>query len=124
MFKRVRLEVRLADLITSGLISLDQPNSTGTREKEALYQVIDTLMLKYRAGWPRLAHLSAPYARDSGTTTTSSCGSKAKSIVQCTLLYGAEAWTLYRQQVKMLYAFVMRCLCSIMHGQSGKQGNT
>ena len=32
--------------------------------------------MKYRGGWPRLVHLSADYARDSGTTTMSPCGLK------------------------------------------------
>ena len=35
-------------------------------------------------------------------------------IVLSTLLYGAEAWTVYRQQVKKLHAFMMRHLRSIM----------
>ena len=77
---------------------LYQPNSTRTREEdimvdgnklnwnsptsEALYQVMDALMLKYRGGWPRLAHLSADYARDSGTTTMCPRGSKARSTAQ------------------------------------------
>ena len=36
--------------------------------------------MKYRGGWPRLVHLSADHARDSGTTTTCSCGLKARYI--------------------------------------------
>ena len=35
-------------------------------------------------------------------------------IVLSTLLYGAEAWTVYRRQVKKLDAFMMRHLRSIM----------
>ena len=49
---------------------------------EALYQVMDALTMEYRGRWPRLVHLSANYARDSGTTTMSPCGLKARSIVQ------------------------------------------
>ena len=37
-----------------------------------------------------------------------------RAIVQSTLLYGAEAWTVYRRQVKRLHAFMMRHLRSIM----------
>ena len=79
---------------------LYQPNSTTTRKVditvdetswtllwnsptyEALYQVIDALTMKYRGGWPRLVHLSADYARDSGTTTMRPCGLKARYTVQ------------------------------------------
>jgi len=37
-----------------------------------------------------------------------------RAVVLSTLLYGAEAWTVYRRHVKKLHAFVMRHLCSIM----------
>ena len=37
-----------------------------------------------------------------------------RAIVLSTLLYGAEAWTVYRQQVKKLHAFMMRHMRSIM----------
>ena len=37
-----------------------------------------------------------------------------RAIVLSTLLYGAEAWTVYRRQVKKLQAFMMRHLRSIM----------
>ena len=49
---------------------------------EALYQVKDALTMKYRGGWPRLVHLSANYARNSGTTTMCPCGLKARYTVQ------------------------------------------
>ena len=81
--------------------TLYQPNSTRTREEdimvdrnklhsvlensptsEAAYQVMDALAMKYRGGWPRLMHLSADYARDSGTTTMCPCGLKARYTVQ------------------------------------------
>ena len=68
--------------------------------------------MKYRRGYPRLVHLSADYVRDSGTTTMCPC--RLMAIVLSTLLYGAEAWTEYRRQVKMLHAFMVRHLRSIM----------
>ncbi|KAK2160696.1 hypothetical protein NP493_1627g00006 [Ridgeia piscesae] len=37
-----------------------------------------------------------------------------RAIVLSTLLYGAEAWTVYRRQVKTLHAFMMRHLRSII----------
>ena len=37
-----------------------------------------------------------------------------RAIVLSILLYGAEAWTVYRRQVKKLHAFMMRHLPSIM----------
>ena len=37
-----------------------------------------------------------------------------RAIVLSTLLYGAEAWAVYRRQVKKLHAFMMRHLLSIM----------
>ena len=37
-----------------------------------------------------------------------------RAIMLSTLLYGAEAWTAYRRQVKKLHAFMMRYLRSIM----------
>ena len=80
---------------------LYQPNSTRTREEDimvdgnklnsvleftylgsTLYRVMDALTMKYRGGWPRLVHLSADYARDSGTTIMCPCGLKARYTVQ------------------------------------------
>ena len=80
-------------------------------------QVIDALTIKYRGGWPRLVHLSATYVRYSGTTTLQSMRVKGKiyrAIVLSTLLYGAEAWTMYRRQVKKLHVFMIRHLRLIM----------
>ena len=37
-----------------------------------------------------------------------------RAIVLSTLLYGAEAWTVYRRQMKQLHAFMMRHMRSIM----------
>ena len=37
-----------------------------------------------------------------------------RAIVLSTLLYGAEAWAVYRRQLKKLHAFMMRHLLSIM----------
>ena len=59
-------------------------------------------------------HLSADYVRDSGTTTMRVKGKIYRAIMLSTLLYGADAWTVYRRQVKKLHAFMMRHLCSIM----------
>ena len=42
------------------------------------------------------------------------CGLKTRYSVLSTLLYGPEAWTVYRRQVKKLHAFMMRHLRSIM----------
>ena len=51
-----------------------------------------------------------------------------RAIVLSTLLFGAEAWTVYRRQVKKLHAFMMRHLHSIMRitwmDKVTKQGNT
>ena len=44
---------------------------------EALYQLMDALTIKYRAGWLKLVHLRVNYARGSGTTTMSPCMLKA-----------------------------------------------
>ena len=65
---------------------------------------------------PRLVHASADYARDSGTSTKSMRvkGKIYRAIVLSTLLCGAKAWTVYRRQVKLLHAFMMRHLRSIM----------
>ena len=112
---------------------LYQPNSTRTREEdimvdgnklnsvlefitsEALYQVTDALTKKYRGGWPRLVHLSADYARDSGTTTMCPCGLKASYTMQscCPPSY-TKPRPGYRRQVKKLRAFMMRHLRSIV----------
>ena len=46
---------------------------------------------------PRLGQSFGDYARDSGTTTMCPCGLQAIYTVQSsTLLYGAEAWIVYR----------------------------
>ena len=76
---------------------LYHPTSTRTREEDITVdgnklnsvQVMDALTMKHRGGWPRLVHLSADYARDSGTTTMCPCGLKARSTVQscCTPSY-------------------------------------
>ena len=53
-------------------------------------------------GWPRLVHLSADYARlwNSHHVSMTVKGKIYRAIVLSTLLYGAEAWTVYRRQVK------------------------
>jgi len=70
---RIREEDVMADE-TKWTLFLNSPTS------EALYQVMDASTMKYRGGWARSMHLSADYARDSGTTTT--CGLKARYTVQ------------------------------------------
>ena len=60
---------------------------------------MNALTMKYRGGWPRLIHLSADYARYSGTTTMCPCGLNTRYTVLSTLLLGGEAWTVYRRQV-------------------------
>ena len=98
---------------------LYQHNSTRTREEDImvdgnnLNSVLEftyirstiSLTMKYRGGWPRLVHLSADYARDSGTITMCPCGLKARYTVQS---YRAEAWTVYRRQVKKLHDLLIR----------------
>ena len=73
--------------------------------------------MKYRGGWPRLVHLSADYARDSGTTTMCPCGLKARYTVQssCPPSYTElRPGQCTRRQMKKLHAFMMRHLRSIM----------
>ena len=71
--------------------------------------------MKYRGGWPRLVHLSADYARDSGTTTLCPCGLKARYTVQscCPPSYMEPRPGQCTDQ-KKLHAFMMRHLRSIM----------
>ena len=38
-----------------------------------------------------------------------------RAVVIPTLLYGAETWTLYRRQVRLLESFHQRCLRSILN---------
>ena len=38
-----------------------------------------------------------------------------KVVVVTTLLYGCEAWTVYRRHIKKLDQFHMRCLRTIVH---------
>ena len=57
---------------------------------EVLYQMMDALMLKYRGGWPRLAHLSADYPRESGTITVYPRESKARPTIRSRALDSAH----------------------------------
>jgi hypothetical protein len=82
----------------------------------------------------RMAKASASFGRlrqrlwNNHHVSTRVKGKVYRAIVLSTLLYGAEAWTVYRCQVKKLHAFMMRHLCSIMRitwkDKSDKQGNT
>ena len=80
--------------------------------------------MKYRGEWPRLVHLSADYARDSGTTTMCPCGLKARYTVQscCPPSYGQCT---AGEKVACLHdatsAFDHE---DNLNGQSDKQGNT
>ena len=84
--------------------------------------------MKYRGGWPRLVHLSADYARDSGTTTMCPWGLKAIYTVQpcCPPSYSKPRLgqcTLYTA------AWLHDATSAFDHednldGQSDKQGNT
>ena len=103
---------------------------------EALYQVTDALTTKYRGEWPRLVHLSADYARDSGTTTMFTIlymrvkgNNIYRAIVLSTLLYGAERGLDSVQTTGEKAACLHDATSAFDHednldGQSDKQGNT
>ena len=70
--------------------------------------------MKYRGRWPRLVHLSADYARDSGTTTVSPCGSEARHTMQ----------SCYPPSHTETTGEKAACLYDAKDGQSNKQGHT
>ena len=70
--------------------------------------------MKYRGGWPMLVHLSADYARDSGTTTMCPRRLKARYTVQLCCSPSCMDRGLYRRQVKTLHACNVRHMLSIM----------
>ena len=106
---------------------LYQPNSTRTREEDIMVdgnklnsvleftylgstaQGMDALTMKYRGGWPRLMHLLADYDI---LWNNHHAFMRVKGAVHPPIWsrYGAEAWTVYRRQVKKLHAFMMRHL--------------
>ena len=68
----------------------------------------------------RMAKASAAFGRlrqrlwNNHHVSTRVKGNIYRAVVISTLLYGAESWTVYRQQVKKLHAFMMRHLRSIL----------
>jgi hypothetical protein len=68
----------------------------------------------------RMAKASAAFGRlrqrlwNNHHVSTRVKGKIYRAVVISTLLYGAESWTVYRQQVKKLHAFMMRHLRSIL----------
>ena len=105
---------------------LYQPNSTRTREEDIMVDgnkhgstisgngCIDDEIQR------RMAKASASFGRlrqrlwNNHHVSMRVKGKIYRAIVMFTLLYGAEAWTVYRRQVKKLHAFMMRHLRSIM----------
>ena len=76
-----------------------------------------TLKQNYKREWQRPACHSGAFKKDSGITTM--ChrvkGKIYRAIILCTLLYGAETWTVYMRHMKKLQAFMIRHLRSIMN---------
>ena len=114
---------------------LYQPNSTRTREEDImvdgnkLNSVSEFTYLGSTTSSDgridaeiqrRMAKASASFGRlrqrlwNNHHVSTRVKGTIYRAIVLSTLLYGAEAWTVYRRQVKKLHAFMMRHLRSIM----------
>ena len=114
---------------------LYQPNSTRTREEDImvdgnkLNSVPEFTYLGSTISSDghidaeiqrRMAKASASFGRlcqrlwNNHHVSTRVKGKIYRAIVLSTLLYGAEAWTVYRRQVKKMHAFMMRHLRSIM----------
>ena len=114
---------------------LYQPNSTRTREEDIMVDgnklnsvpeftyLGSTISSDGRIDAEiqrRMAKASASFGRlrqrlwNNHHVSTRVKGKIYRAIVLSTLLYGAEAWTVYRRQVKKLHAFMMRHLRSIM----------
>ena len=114
---------------------LYQPNSTRTREEDIMVdgnKLNSVLEFTYLGSTissdgciddeiqRRMAKASASFGRlrqrlwNNHHVSMRVKGKIYRAIVLSTLLYGAEAWTLYRRQVKKLHAFMMRHLRSIM----------
>ena len=114
---------------------LYQPNSTRTREEDIMvdgYKLNSVLKFTYLGSTissdgciddeiqRRMAKASASFGRlrqrlwNNHHVPMRVKGKIYCAIVLSTLLYGAEAWTVYRRQVKKLHAFMMRHLRSIM----------
>ena len=114
---------------------LYQPNSTRTREEDIMVdgnKLNSVLEFTYLGSTissdgciddeiqRRMAKASASFGRlrqrfwNNHHVSMRVNGKIYRAIVLSTLLYGAEAWTVYRRQVKKLHAFMMRHLRSIM----------
>ena len=114
---------------------LYQPNSTRTREEDImvdgnkLNSVLEFIDLGSTISSDgciddeiqrRMAKASASFGRlrqrfwNNHHVSMRVKGKTYRAIVLSTLLYGAEAWTVYRRQVKKLHVFMMRHLRSIM----------
>ena len=107
---------------------LYQPNSTRTQEEVFM---VDGNKLNFVLEFPylgciddeiqrRVAKASAYFGRlrqrlwNNDHVSMRVKGKIYRAIVLSTLLYGAEAWIVYKRQVKKLHAFMMRHLRSIM----------
>ena len=114
---------------------LYQPNSTRTREEDIM---VDRNKLNYVLGFTylgstisnngciddeikrRMAKASASFGRlrqrlwNNHHVSMRVKDNTYRALVLSTLLYGAEAWTVYRRQVIKLHTFMMRHLRSIM----------
>ena len=114
---------------------LYQPNSTRTREEDIMVdgnKLNSVLEFTYLGSTissdgciddelqRRMAKASASFGRlrqrlwNNHLVSMRVKGKIYRAIVLSTLLFGAEAWTVYRRQVKKLHAFMMRHLRSIM----------
>jgi len=114
---------------------LYQPNSTRTREEDimvggnTLNPVLEFIYLRSTLSSKgciddeiqrRMVKASASFGRlrqrfwNNHHLSMRIKGKIFRAIVLSTLLYGAEAWTVYRRQVKKLHVFMMRNLRSIM----------
>ena len=97
---------------------------------KTLYQVMDALTMKYIGGWPRLVHLSADYARDSGTTTMCPCGLKARYTCNRAVHPPVRSRGVDNVQTTGEKAACLHDATSAfdhednLDGQSNKQGNT
>ena len=124
---------------------LYQPNSTRTREEDIMVdgnKLNSVLEFTYLGSTissdgciddeiqRRMAKTSASFGRlrqrlwNNHHVSMRVKGKIYRAIVLSTLLYGAEAWTVYRRQVKKLHAFMMRHLRSIMRITWMDKGNT
>ena len=115
---------------------LYQPNSTRTREEDIMVDELNKLNSVLEFTYlgstissdgciddeiqRRMAKASASFGRlrqrlwNHHHVSMRVKGNIYHAIVLSTLLYGAEAWTVYRRQGKKLHAFMMRHLRSIM----------